>query len=86
MELDGSHLGSQGFSGTDLYESVLMHFKDAICLSKIFFKMGLFTVCVSFSDHWSVISSVHPSTDEGNILQNAPLKSGFLNAVVIGRL
>ncbi len=37
MELDGSHLGSQGFSGSGLYESVLMHFKDAICLRKIFF-------------------------------------------------
>jgi hypothetical protein len=42
MELDGSHLGSQGFSGTDLYESVLMHFKDAICLRKIFFLNGSF--------------------------------------------
>jgi hypothetical protein len=44
MELDGSNLGSQGFSSTDLYESVLMHFKDAICRRKIFFKMALNTV------------------------------------------
>ncbi len=44
MELHGSHLGSLGFSRTDIYESVLMHFKDAICLRKIFLKMALDTV------------------------------------------
>jgi hypothetical protein len=45
MELDGSHLGSLGFSRTDLYESVLMQFKDAICLRKLLLNMALDTVC-----------------------------------------
>jgi hypothetical protein len=45
MELDRSHLGSLSFSRTDLYESVLMHFKDAICLRKLLLNMALDTVC-----------------------------------------
>jgi hypothetical protein len=45
MELDGSHLGSLGFSRTDLNECVLMHFKDTICLRKLLLKMAPNTVC-----------------------------------------
>jgi hypothetical protein len=44
MELHGSLLGFLGFSRTDIYESVFMHFKDGICLSKIILKMALDTV------------------------------------------
>jgi hypothetical protein len=44
MELHGSDLGSLGFSRTDIYESVLMCFKDAICLRKILLNMALDTV------------------------------------------
>ncbi len=44
MELYGSHLGSLGFSRNDIYESVLMCFKDAICLRKILLKLALDTV------------------------------------------
>jgi hypothetical protein len=44
MDLHGSHLGSLGFSCTDIHESVSMCFKDAICLRKILLKMALDTV------------------------------------------
>ncbi len=44
MDLHGSHMGSLGFSCTDIYESVSMCFKDAICLRKILLKMALDTV------------------------------------------
>jgi hypothetical protein len=44
MELHGPHMGSLGFSCTDIYESVSMCFKDAICLRKILLKMALDTV------------------------------------------
>ncbi len=44
MELRGSHLGSLGFSRTDIYESVLMCFKDAICLRNLLLKMALDTM------------------------------------------
>jgi hypothetical protein len=44
MELHGSHLGSLGFSRTEIYESLLMCFKDAICIRKILLKMALDTV------------------------------------------
>ncbi len=48
MELHGSYLGSLGFSRTDIYESVVMCFKDAICLRRILLKMALDTVCEEF--------------------------------------
>jgi hypothetical protein len=50
MELYGSHLGSLGFSRTDIYESVYMCFKDAICIRKILLKMALDTVQRSWDD------------------------------------
>jgi hypothetical protein len=39
-------LGYLGFLGIDFLKSVLMYSKGAICLSRLLFKMGLFTVCV----------------------------------------
>jgi hypothetical protein len=44
MTLDKSYIGYLGFLGIDLKKSVLMHSKGAICLSRLLFKMGLFTV------------------------------------------
>jgi hypothetical protein len=44
MILDRSYIGYLGFLGIDLFKSVLMYFNGAICLFKLFFKMGLFTV------------------------------------------
>jgi hypothetical protein len=32
--------------GIDLFKSVLMYSNGAICLIKLLFKMGLFTVCM----------------------------------------
>ena len=37
-------IGYLGFLGTDLFKSVLMYSNGAICLIKLLFKMGLFTV------------------------------------------
>jgi hypothetical protein len=44
MTLDRSFIGYLGFLGIDFLKSVLMYYKDAICLSRLLFKMGLFTV------------------------------------------
>ncbi len=44
MTLDRSYIGFLGFMGIDLFKSVLMYSNGAICLIKLFFKMGLFTV------------------------------------------
>jgi hypothetical protein len=44
MTLDRSYIGYLGFLGIDLFESVLMYSNGAICLIKLLFKMGLFTV------------------------------------------
>ncbi len=44
MTLERSFIGYLGFLGIDLFKSVLMYFNGAICLFKLFFKMGLFTV------------------------------------------
>jgi len=44
MTLDMSCIGYLGFLGIDLFKSVLMYSNGAICLIKLFFKMGLFTV------------------------------------------
>ncbi len=44
MTLDRSYIGYLGFLGIDLLKSVLMHSNGAICLIKLLFKMGLFTV------------------------------------------
>ncbi len=45
MTLDRSYIGYLGFLGIDLFKSVLMYSNGAICLIKLLFKMGLFTVC-----------------------------------------
>jgi hypothetical protein len=44
MTFDRSYKGYLGFLGIDFLESVLMYSKGAICLSRLLFKMGLFTV------------------------------------------
>jgi hypothetical protein len=44
MTLDRSYIGYLGFLGIDLFKSVLMYYNGAICLIKLLFKMGLFTV------------------------------------------
>ena len=44
MTLERSYIGYLGFLGTDLFKSVLMYSNGAICLIKLLFKMGLFTV------------------------------------------
>jgi hypothetical protein len=44
MTLDRSYIGYLGFLGIDLFKSVLMYSEGAICLNRLFFKMGLFTV------------------------------------------
>jgi hypothetical protein len=46
MTLDRSYIGYLCFLGIDIFKSVLMYSNGAICLIKLFFKMGLFTV------HW----------------------------------
>ncbi len=45
MTLDMSYIGYLGFLVIDFLKSVLMYSKGAICLSRLLFKMGLFTVC-----------------------------------------
>ncbi len=42
MTLDCSYIGYLGY--IDLFKSVLMYSNGAICLIKLLFKMGLFTV------------------------------------------
>ncbi len=44
MTLDRSYIGYLGFLGIDLFKSALMYSNSAICLIKLLFKMGLFTV------------------------------------------
>ncbi len=44
MTLGRSYIGYLGFLVTDFFKSVLMYSNGAICLSKLLFKMGLFTV------------------------------------------
>jgi hypothetical protein len=44
MTLDRSYIGYLGFLGIDLFKSVLMYSNGAICLIKLLYKMGLFTV------------------------------------------
>jgi hypothetical protein len=39
-------LALKGFSCADIYVSVLVHFKDAICHRKILLKMALYTYSV----------------------------------------
>jgi hypothetical protein len=44
MTLDRSYIGYLGFVGIDLFKSVLMYSNGAICLIKLLFDLGLFTV------------------------------------------
>jgi hypothetical protein len=44
MALERPYIAYLGFLGTDFLKSVLMYSKGAICLSRLLFKMGLFTV------------------------------------------
>jgi hypothetical protein len=44
MTLERSYKGYLGFLGTDLFKSVLKYSNGPICLIKLLFKMGLFTV------------------------------------------
>jgi hypothetical protein len=44
MTLDRSYTGYLGFLGIDLFKSVLMYSNGAICLIKLLFDLGLFTV------------------------------------------
>jgi hypothetical protein len=46
MTLDRSYIGYLGCLGTDLLKSVLMYSNGTICLIKLLFKMGLFTVLI----------------------------------------
>jgi hypothetical protein len=57
MTLDRPYIGYLGFWGDDFLKSVLMCSKGALCLSRLLFKMGLFTV-------YSSQSSVLRYTDE----------------------
>jgi hypothetical protein len=44
MTLDRSYIGYLGFLGIDLFKSVLMYSNGAICIIKLLFDLGLFTV------------------------------------------
>jgi hypothetical protein len=44
MTLDRSYIGYLGFLGIDLFKCVLMNSNGAICLIKLLFDLGLFTV------------------------------------------
>jgi len=45
MTLDRSYIGYLVLLGIDLFKSVLMYSNGAICLIKLLFDLGLFTVC-----------------------------------------
>jgi hypothetical protein len=47
MTLDRSYIGYLGLLGIDLFKSVSMYSNGTICLIKLLFKMGLFTVWVN---------------------------------------
>jgi hypothetical protein len=44
MNLERSYIDYLGFLVIDFFKSVLIYSKGAICLSRLLFKMGLFTV------------------------------------------
>ncbi len=44
MTLDRSYIGYLGFLGIVFLKSVFMYSKGSICLSRLLFKIGLFTV------------------------------------------
>jgi hypothetical protein len=44
MTLDRSYIDYLGFLGIDFLKTVLMYSKGAVCLSRLLFNLGLFTV------------------------------------------
>ena len=48
MTIDSSYIGYLGFLGIELFKGVLMYSNGTICLIKLLFKMGLFTVQIVF--------------------------------------
>ncbi len=62
MTLDRSYIGYLGFWGIDLFKSVLMYSNGAICLIKLLFKMGLFTVYLVQKTVFYVISTLMMTT------------------------
>jgi hypothetical protein len=61
MTLERWYIGYLGFLGTDLFKSVLMYSNVAICLIKLLFKMGLFTVCQDVTSknwRWWIIGAI----------------------------
>jgi hypothetical protein len=68
MTLDRSYIGYLGFLGIDLFKSVLKYSNGPICLIKLLFNMGLFTVklgklnffilynTAKFSEYRSIVS------------------------------
>ncbi len=53
MTIDSSYIGYLGFLGIDLFKSVLLYSNGAICLIKLLFKIGLFTVSLEpGKDFW----------------------------------
>jgi hypothetical protein len=51
MTIDSSYIGYLGFLGIELFKSVLMYSNGTICLIKLLFKMGLFTVRVKTTEN-----------------------------------
>ncbi len=74
MTLDRSYIGYIGFLGIDLFKSVLMYSNGAICLIKLLFKMGLFTVHRAESAPSHVERGRHISRDEGVHYYNSQLR------------
>jgi hypothetical protein len=52
MTLDRSYIGYLGFLGIDLFKSLLMYSNGAICLIKLLFDLGLFTVQLLYNSSW----------------------------------
>ncbi len=57
MPLERSYIGYLGFLVIDFFKCVLMYSKGAICLSRILFKMGLFTVYVLQGSSFALVST-----------------------------
>jgi hypothetical protein len=74
MTLDRSYIGYLGFLGIDLFKSVLMHSNGTICLIKLLFKMGLFTVHVPRTSHLIHHTSypIHCQTNESLVQSPSP--------------
>ena len=58
MTLDRSYIGYLGFVGIDLFKSVLMYSNGAICLIKLLFDLGLFTVYPPSPSSFTLLSIV----------------------------